>query len=698
MQPSDEGPFSNPELDGGMFSRQGEGLPERSSTVPRTRMAASESRQHADPSLLSRVNWRQLGGIARHELKNREHHAPAVSAYRWWARRPHSVMGAILDAAVERYGDELTVSDPFSGGGTATFEAARRGLKAYAQDLYPWPARGLASALQPCDPAVLGEAARTVLTALAHLRAPYRGADGRELTHILRVRVAYCLDCSHIAFQFPQPLVSLASRGLNERQAWFGCSSCGTMSKRLRDVDTVGCGGCGVRRTTKKPQAAWCAHCASERLVIAGWHPVLVQELVHHKNGRCRAVLRLVQEGDPVVAESGTHGATALTDIIPPGRETNRLLANGFTRWGDLYTQRQADVLAQALVAIKQLDIPAAVKDRLAFGVLGAAEMPAFLSRWDRFHLKPFEGLANHRYAQTTLAVEANLLSPVGRGTLPRRLETAGTTLQWLIESCSTPPKVVSTTPGLRGRKRTDWDILVATGSSAKQALRDASVNVVLTDPPYYEDVQYGELARLFHAWLKVYDPALAFDEGLEAVLNPTRGLSGADYENTIAACLKECRRTLKEDGTLVLTFHNKNMSAWRALTGALSKAGFVVKALAVVRSENGGDHCKRNVNAMLHDLVLECVPADAAMPTRAVRAKSRDASRTSIWPMPRKCAAVPKSAATLEFSPKTPDEVNLAAVGLSLAECVQTGDATRLRELYKQHLARWPSVKPLIE
>ena len=412
----------------------------------------------------------------------------------------------------------------------------------------------------------------------------------------------------------------------------------------------------------------------------------------------CRAVLRLVQEGDPVVAESGTHGATALTDISPPGRETNRLLANGFTRWGDLYTQRQADVLAQALVAIKQLDIPAAVKDRLAFGVLGAAEMPAFLSRWDRFHLKPFEGLANHRYAQTTLAVEANLLSPVGRGTLPRRLETAGTTLQWLIESCSTPPKVVSTTPGLRGRKRTDWDILVATGSSAKQALRDASVNVVLTDPPYYEDVQYGELARLFHAWLKVYDPALAFDEGLEAVLNPTRGLSGADYENTIAACLKECRRTLKENGTLVLTFHNKNMSAWRALTGALSKAGFVVKALAVVRAENSGDHCKRNVNAMLHDLVLECVPADAAMPTRAARAKSRDASRTSIWPMPRKCAAVPKSAATLEFSPKTPDEVNLAAVGLSLAECVQTGDATRLRELYKQHLARWPSVKPLIE
>ena len=99
-------------------------------------------------SLLSRVKWRRLGRIAQRELHNREVHAPVVSAYRWWARRPHSVMGAILDAAVDKYGDHLTVADPFSGGGTVTFEAARRGLRAYAQDLYPWPARGLATALQ----------------------------------------------------------------------------------------------------------------------------------------------------------------------------------------------------------------------------------------------------------------------------------------------------------------------------------------------------------------------------------------------------------------------------------------------------------------------------------------------------------------------------------------------------------------------
>src|ERR1700704_827215 len=100
-------------------------------------------------SLLSRIDWDSVSRIVAHELHNREIHAPAVSAFRWWARRPHSVMAALLEAAVARFGERLTVSDPFSGGGTVAFEAARRGLRTYAQDLYPWATYGLSTALQP---------------------------------------------------------------------------------------------------------------------------------------------------------------------------------------------------------------------------------------------------------------------------------------------------------------------------------------------------------------------------------------------------------------------------------------------------------------------------------------------------------------------------------------------------------------------
>lgn len=611
-------------------------------------------------SLLARINWRAVGARAAREVSSREVHAPVVSAYRWWARRPHSVMGALLDAAVAQYGTDLTVSDPFSGGGTVTFEAAKRGLKTYAQDLYPWPARGLAAALGSCETADLRAAADRVLAALAPHRAAYRTYAGAELSHVLRVRVSTCSHCTRDVHEYPHRLVSLTSRSLQNTDAFFGCRSCGQLTRLNRNTKSFSCDGCQTLWNVDA-DASGCPHCLHEdSLQPQSWRAVLVQELAMLK-GQLRAILRPVSEGDPVVFDNSMTLHEALAIEIPPGKETKRLLDNGFARWGDLYSRRQTQVLVDGLRTVAALDCPSAVKDRLAFSLLGAAEMPAFLSRWDRFNLKPFEGMANHRYTQTTFAVECNLLSPVGRGTIPRRLEAATQALQWFIDSRQRPPKVQTTVPGRRGRKKTDWDVLVTTGSSVKQALQTGSVSVVVTDPPYFDDVQYGELARLFHVWLTVYDPSVTVDESAEAVPNSTRGISTADYEATIAACLAESRRTLKANGRLILTFHNKKLAAWRALAGAIAAAGLKVTALAAVLAENQGDHCKRNVNAMLHDLVIECMPTTASRPPKL----------------------------SLEFTPKSCAEKNLAAMGFALADCVADCDATNIGAKYRAHLER---------
>ena len=626
------------------------------------------SSRPADSPLLPYVDWRGVSARAEKELSNREVHAPVVSTYRWWARRPHSVMGALLDAAVSRFGAGLVVSDPFSGGGTVTFEAARRGLKTYAQDLYPWPARGLAAALGTCSPDEMRLASATVLAALQAKRHAYATSSGAELSHVLRVRTSTCTSCAKTTYEFPNALVSVTSRSVVSTDAYFGCRRCGQVTLGAKGDKTITCGSCGGCIDVDAAVAG-CVHCAQGMLQPSGWKAVLAQELTQDV-ARLRAKLRPIQVGDPVDFEPAAEVHANLSADIPRGKETNRLLSSGFSVWGDLYTDRQADVLVAALEAIASLEASNAVKDRLAFATLGAAEMPALLSRWDRFHLKPFEGMANHRYAQTSLVVECNLLSPVGRGTIPRRLEAATNALDWLIASREHPPRVVTTTPNARGRRRTDWDVLVTTGSSTKQALQTGSVNVVITDPPYFDDVQYGELARLFHVWLSIYDPHIVVDEAKEAVPNSTRGTSAEDYEQIIAACLRESRRTLATDGRLVLTFHNKKVAAWRALTGAISAAGFQVAALAAVLSENRADHCKRTVNAMLHDLVIECVPRGPGA----------------------------AAATVLAFKPKSTAEKNLAAMGKALAECVASGDAGNLGAAYARHLAALSASEQLIE
>lgn len=626
----------------------------------------------ASPSILSVIAWRRVSRIAQHEQNNREQYAPVVSSYRWWARRPHSVMGAILDAAQGIYGNHFTVADPFSGGGTVTVEAARRGLTAYAQDLYPWAAEGLATALTPTNSQDFKAASDVLLALLGRHRTKYRTADGGELTHVLRVRIGCCPNCRSDVHLFPEYMVTRASRGVRERQAYFGCTACGGVTLAKVGVKSFRCKACGKRHDTSRTTSR-CRHCTTEFetvRVLDGaprWKAVLVQHVVM-EGAQARARLRAVLPSDPVVEPDASDAHAALAVMIQDGIETKRLGRLGFVRWGDLYSRRQAEILLDALAIIRGLPHPKAVKDRLAFAVIGCAEMPAFLSRWDRTALKPFEALANHRYANTTLAVEMNPLAPVGRGTLAKRFASAQKSLDWLSNQCGSLPKVkrvlATDTRVLPKAGR----VVIATGSSKAQPIPNDTVQLVLSDPPYLDDVQYGELARLFHLWLSVYTPIAPADESAEAVPNSMRGTDVDFYQEAIASCLAESQRTLASRGRLVLTFHNTKLVAWQALAGALHDSGFDVCAMAVVYAENSTDLCKRNVNSMLHDLVLECC------------ARRRNPADVHV-------AVTPKSVA----------EKNLVAVGLALAEATRSGNAGELPALYDSQLKRFGTTKRTI-
>src|ERR1700686_4190787 len=112
--------------------------------------------------ILADVDWTALARKIRVETKNREVYQPLISVYRWWARRPHSLMGALIDAASPLIGKGAWIADPFSGGGTVAIEAARRGYQVYAQDINPWAAWGLRVSLTPVDPEELKTAGRTL--------------------------------------------------------------------------------------------------------------------------------------------------------------------------------------------------------------------------------------------------------------------------------------------------------------------------------------------------------------------------------------------------------------------------------------------------------------------------------------------------------------------------------------------------------
>ena len=135
--------------------------------------------------------------------------------------------------------------------------------------------------------------------------------------------------------------------------------------------------------------------------------------------------------------------------------------------------------------------------------------------------------------------------------------------------------------------------------------LADGSIDAVVMDPPYYDNVMYAELSDFFYVWLKRTAGHLFpelfrrqfTDKENEAVANlakfsgqtGARALAGKDYQARMAAIFAECRRVLKPDGIMTLMFTHKATGAWDALTTGLIEAGFAITASWPINTEAGG-------------------------------------------------------------------------------------------------------------
>ena len=159
--------------------------------------------------------------------------------------------------------------------------------------------------------------------------------------------------------------------------------------------------------------------------------------------------------------------------------------------------------------------------------------------------------------------------------------------------------------------------------------IEDGSIDAVVMDPPYYDNVMYAELSDFFYVWLKrtvghvfpeLFRSHLA-DKDNEAVANPARfqgqkgarALAGRDYQERMAAIFAECHRTLKSDGIMTLMFTHKAAGAWDALTTGLMEAGFAITASWPINTEAPGSMHIKDKAAANSTIFLVCRPRDGA-------------------------------------------------------------------------------------
>jgi adenine-specific DNA methylase len=302
--------------------------------------------------------------------------------------------------------------------------------------------------------------------------------------------------------------------------------------------------------------------------------------------------------------------------MIPDGQETRVLLRHGFQSWNQLYPRRQLAVTEAILSGIDEVANDFPTRSSLQMAVYGASEMAGHLSRWDRWYLKSYEAMANHRFNLTTFAVEPNIwgVPAAGRGTIQRRLSQMAKAAEWLASRKESPIRVEGPLDSGGAADSTfpqHIDVRIVQGSSERMLLPDATAHLVLTDPPYHDDVQYGELSSLFRAWAQLPAGCLAG----EAVVNEATGQNAevGAYQDLLTKIFSEAQRVLRSDGHLVLSYANREPLAWIELLNGFQRAGFRAVGYTIVHSENETDHAKRGVRACNLDLIMDLVPQGGA-------------------------------------------------------------------------------------
>lgn len=159
---------------------------------------------------------------------------------------------------------------------------------------------------------------------------------------------------------------------------------------------------------------------------------------------------------------------------------------------------------------------------------------------------------------------------------------------------------------------------VVERGSALRLAYPDTTFDAVITDPPYYDNVPYGDLSDFFYVWLKRSIGHL-YPEHFSSELTPKKNeatalssrfdsnmkAASSAYEGMMLAALKEASRVLKPRHPLTVVYAHKTTLGWSTLVDALRKAGFTVTEAWPLDTEFSGRLVSQDSAALASSIFL---------------------------------------------------------------------------------------------
>jgi putative DNA methylase len=568
-----------------------------------------------------------VANLAAREKQSQQHYRPVIGVHKWFARRPGSLFRALILAEMgidhseqaSLQGHELSgvCLDPFMGGGTPVIEANRLGLAVIGYDTNAMSRWIVERELEELDPDELLRAGERVINQVeTEVSSLYQTtcpscANQAQVRYFLWVRQHQC-ECGR-----EHPLLAdtmVVSTGLKRHPHEVHlCPCCLDISEHLAGQRSKCCPTCHEHydKWLVPPGTLMSCECGqvyrvpphgevdtpSHRLVATAYR---CENCASHHPSKLR-FFKTVEESDEAlysratqaVARSPSEFWPAQNELVPRVGETARLLRWGYNSWRDLFTDRQLYGLGLIAQAIR--DEPnERLRVALATCFSDLLRYQNVLCRFDRQALKPTDVFAVHGFPVPRVFCEPHLIGPsanVGSGGFRHMLAKYARAKRW----CQAPYETAPDDSGRLQRHPTNPERVAAAvtdkpegphtavlrcASMTEGDIKSDSVDLVLTDPPYYANVHYAELTDFSYVWLRRLVPDVLYFRSSTTKTDRDAVGDGnvtlLEYAERLSRVYVAATGALKPSAPFCFTYHHNNLEAYAAIVMACLDAGLV--------------------------------------------------------------------------------------------------------------------------
>ena len=582
--------------------------------------------------------FESISKIAEVESWRKEINRPSYHIHKWWAQRLGSVFRAMVIGAFAPSGADIldlfykpvrikdaVVFDPFMGSGTTIGEVGKIGARAIGRDINPVAYFLVKNALSLHDRAtVLSTFTQIEKDVSGELRRYYRATcpEGHsvDVLYYFWVKIINCPDCNIPVDLFASRIFARHAYPRKNPQARSVCPNCGSINEVSYDAHEVQCDACQDLYDPQEGPAI-----GKDAICPACKHVFPIAKTIRNTRvpprHRMYAKLVLLSDGskaymattdkDMVLYEEAKAALAKAKNAFPivsikSGYNTDQVLGYNYRYWHEMFNDRQLLCLAILANRISQVQ-DSVVRDLFTCLFSGTLEF------YNMFASYKGEGtgavrhmFAHHILKPERVPLEANLwgtykssgsFSTLFRGRIRRALDYANNPFE-IRPTAFSGTKANQKLYGLSEKigfsiaeSYIDFSqgkhVYLSCGDSGKTDLPCRTVDAVITDPPFFDNVHYSQLADFFFVWQQHI-----LNRSKRSTPSTTRSeyeVQNADadtFTQRLVSVWTEAHRVLKDDGILAFTYHHSRREGWHAMLRSLLASGFYVTAAHPIKSE----------------------------------------------------------------------------------------------------------------